>query len=544
ITYAQPYSQLSSLVPNLSSTTWGNWDPNATATATDTNDPYGQAAWSAQWVSASIALTTGRYSTTVSPTPVPTSELITPPPEYFGPTDCFNFPKDFIFGVAGAAGQCEGAVAMEGKSPSILEKSVTEPSNSYVTNEHYFLYKQDIERLASIGVKYYSFSIPWTRILPFTYPGTPVNQQAIDHYDDLINFVIEKGMAPIITLIHLDTPYVFWNFGTVSQEISDLGAGDGKFGSQEFEDAFVNYGKILMTHFADRVPIWMTYDEPFLQSNNATGVYHIIKSHARIYHFYKDVLKGTGKIGLKLNDNFGVPKDPNNASDVEAANHFNSLQIGIFANPIYLGLDYPDSVKNTLPGFDLNSTDLAYFSGTADFIGVDPYTAVVISSPPGGISACTANETSSLRPYCVTEGSTNIFGWKIGLHSQYDTMYQSPKYLRTYLSYLYNTFHIPVMATDFGFPTHSEADWHLEDQLYDSSRTLYYQSYLTEMLKAIWLDGVDVMGALAWTWADNWEFGSYDHRFGLQTVDRDTMERRYKRSFFDVMDFVGARMGP
>jgi len=58
---------------------------------------------------------TGVYSTTVSPTPVPTSELVLPPQNYFGPTDCYDFPSDFVFGVAGSAGQIEGAAAREGR---------------------------------------------------------------------------------------------------------------------------------------------------------------------------------------------------------------------------------------------------------------------------------------------------------------------------------------------------------------------------------------------------------------------------------------------
>lgn len=126
---------------------------------------------------------TGIYSTTVSPTPVPSAELVLPPRDYFGPRDCYYFPDNFIYGVAGSASQIEGAISQEGKAPSsadIIAKDL--PSQDYVTNENYYLYKQDIERLAAIGVKYYSFSIPWTRILPFAIPGSPVNQQAIDHY--------------------------------------------------------------------------------------------------------------------------------------------------------------------------------------------------------------------------------------------------------------------------------------------------------------------------------------------------------------------------
>ena len=36
-------------------------------------------------------------------------------------------------------------------------------------------------------------------------------------------------------------------------------------------------------------------------------------------------------------------------------------------------------------------------------------------------------------------------------------------------------------------------------QQYDFERTLYYQSFLREMLKSIYEDGVNVVGALAWS---------------------------------------------
>ena len=262
LTYASAYSDLSSLVPNLSTTTWGNWDPNATAQATDTANPYGNAAWTNLWVSAKIANFTEipLYTTTVSPTAVPTSELILPPPDYFTPTDCYTFPEDFVFGVAGSASQIEGAVAMEGKSPSLMEILAGEGrSKDYITNENYYLYKQDIERLASMGIKYYSFSIAWTRILPFALAGTPVNQAGLDHYSDLIDFVLEKGMVPTVTMFHFDTPLQFFG-GNNSQAADDalIGYVNGGYQNETFTEAFVYYGKILLTHYADRVPIWFT----------------------------------------------------------------------------------------------------------------------------------------------------------------------------------------------------------------------------------------------------------------------------------------------
>lgn len=36
-------------------------------------------------------------------------------------------------------------------------------------------------------------------------------------------------------------------------------------------------------------------------------------------------------------------------------------------------------------------------------------------------------------------------------------------------------------------------------QQYDLERTLYYQSFLREMLKSIYEDGINVVGALAWS---------------------------------------------
>lgn len=457
-----------------------------------------------------------------------------------------------MLGVAGSACQIEGAIADEGRTPVLTDvTTVSNPNaaSNYVTNENYYLYKQDIERIASMGVKYYSFSVPWTRILPFVLPGTPVNKQGLDHYDDLVKFVLSKGMLPTITLIHTDAPLQF--YPNISDTLIVPGTGgigyiDSAFQRSykniSFEDAFVHYGKVLMTHFADRVPIWFTFNEPLLGARNGKSIDAVLKAHARLYHFYKEDINGTGQISLKFNDNFGVPRDPQNPADVAAANHFNSFQLATFANPIFLGQDYPSSYKDTIQDYvPLSAADLAYINGTADFFSIDPYTATVVSPPPDtSIKDCAANISHPLRPYCVTQSTTTTTGWNIGYRSQ-SYVYITPTYFRTYLSYLWNTFRSPIAITEFGFPVFGEAEKALADQLFDSPRSWYYQSFLTEMLKAMWEDGVKVIGAFAWSFADNWEFGDYDAHFGVQTVNRTTQVRRYKKSFFELVDFVESR---
>ncbi|KAF2023376.1 beta-glucosidase-like protein [Setomelanomma holmii] len=553
--YAPTYASLSSLIPNLTTTQWGDWQSGSNATATDIANPYGNASWSALWSAVPwVNFTKGIYSTTVAPTPVPSSELVLPPPEVFGPQDCYFFPANFMLGVAASAVQIEGAVADEGRTPVHMDVlSLLSPgsSDNFIANENYYLYKQDIERIAAMGGKYYRFSIPWTRILPFVLPGTPVNHQGLAHYDELINFVLEKGMLPAIVLHHTDSPLQFYS------DISDIpiasGTGIGyidsgfqkTYNNVSFQDAFVNYGKIVMSHYADRVPIWWTFNEPLLGSRNGKSIDAVVKSHARLYHFYHDEIKGHGKVSLTFNDNFGVPRNPNDAADVDAANHFNSFQLATFANPIFLGQDYPESYTSTIADYvPLTAEDLHYVNGTADFFSIQPYTATVVTPPPNGtIASCASDPSHPLRPYCVAQSTTTTTGWNIGYRSQ-SYVYLTPAYFRTYLNYLYNKFRAPVAVTEFGFPVFGEAEKEQPDQEFDSPRSWYYQSYLNEGLKAIWEDGVDFIGAFAWSWADNWEFGDYDAYFGIQTVNRTTQERRYKKSFFDFVDFVESKRQP
>lgn len=212
-TFAKPYKILSSLVANQTTTTW------ATITSpTDSDAKYGNVAWSSLWLDFNV--TAPPFTTTVSPTALPSTELVKPTPLPFSVYDFgsrnYKFPKGFHYGFAGAALQVEGAIKNEGRGPSITEnefkglyaaqKGGGPPD---ISNLNYYLYKQDIARLAAVGVKSYSFSISWPRIVPFGPPGSPVNQEGIDHYDDLINTILEYGMEPIVTLHHFDAPIYY-----------------------------------------------------------------------------------------------------------------------------------------------------------------------------------------------------------------------------------------------------------------------------------------------------------------------------------------------
>uniref|UniRef100_A0A060TDK4 ARAD1D48444p n=1 Tax=Blastobotrys adeninivorans TaxID=409370 RepID=A0A060TDK4_BLAAD len=485
----------------------------------------------------------GIYSTTVEPTPIPSSELVLPPSDPFTFDDKLSFPKDFMLGVAGSAGQIEGAVADEGRTPTVLEiaGSIGGASNNFVTNENYYLYKQDIARLAAMGVKYYSFSIPWSRILPFVLPGTPVNQKALDHYDDLINTVLEYGMLPAVTLNHRDVPVMFLS-DRPPQNITFGGYSTG-YHNKQWTEAFVNFGKIVMAHFADRVPVWVTVGEPNLAMGTAQGGKNIMLAHAQLYKFYHDDIKGQGMVGIKFGYNYGAPLSPQNQADLEAVQRYNDINLGCIMNPLLLGENYPDSWiqlwNNTGQDFRLSPEELSYVAGTMDYIGFDAYTAAVIS-PLEDTQACISNPSHPNWPLCVTQAEADQHGWAIGYRSN-AYPYTTPSYFRESLNYVWNTFKKPILVAEVGFPEFHEADKQLQDQLFDSARSVYFRSYLNAMLEAIHYDNVHILGIHAWSFVDNWEFGDFSQHYGLQAVNLTTQQRFYKKSFFDFVDFYRQR---
>lgn len=540
-----PSASMSAVMPSgVVTTTWKKG-----VSASDYDNPYGQAEWNRRWATfmPNVSISTASISTTVQPTPIPSSSLIMPPDSGFSyrneKSRGLDFPPDFIFGVASSANQIEGAIQDEGRTPSVLDYFNFNAGSApdYVAEWNYYLYKEDIARIAAIGAPAYSFSISWTRILPFARKGTPVNKEGIDHYNDLINTCLEYGVQPIVTMVHADEPYEFvMEGGNIQDAYLSLNSGGG---NETFVDSFVYYASILFAHYGDRVPVWFTINEPYYEAGNLLGMYNFIEAHTRVYDLYKS-MGGKGMMSYKNADNFGVPLNPNNQSDIDAANRYQDYLLGIISNPIYLGEDVPESVTSTCTNESkrLTPDQLARYKGKSDFYAIDPYTAAFITQPPGGIEACAKDPSHPLWPNCVTSLSVSENDWQIGFYSN-SYPYMTPTYFRAFMNYIWDTYRPPaIMITEFGFPVWAEAEASLDSQRNDLIRSLYYESYLTEILNCIHEDGIKINGALAWSMLDNWEFGSFDQHFGIQAVNPKTMERTYKRSFFDFINFFHSHM--
>lgn len=93
----------------------------------------------------------------------------------------------------------------------------------------------------------------------------------------------------------------------------------------------------------------------------------------------------------------------------------------------------------------------------------------------------------------------------MGPHDAY-FMWATPTYLRTALAYMYDTYRKPVAITEFGFPRSTAYALDVPSIQYDVLRSEYY-----------------------------------GYEFGLQYNERGTQTRSFKRSFFDLVDFVESR---
>ncbi|KAK0585290.1 hypothetical protein LWI29_026318 [Acer saccharum] len=81
---------------------------------------------------------------------------------------------------------------------------LTDFSNADVAVDQYHLFAEDIQLMKDMGMDAYRFSIAWSQIFPNG--SGEINQAGVDHYNNLINALLAKGIEPYVTLYHWDLP--------------------------------------------------------------------------------------------------------------------------------------------------------------------------------------------------------------------------------------------------------------------------------------------------------------------------------------------------
>ncbi|KAJ8760831.1 hypothetical protein K2173_021869 [Erythroxylum novogranatense] len=458
-----------------------------------------------------------------------------------------SFPKGFTFGTASAAFQFEGAVKEDGRGASIWDTfshtfgKIIDFSNADVAVDQYHRFNEDVELMKDMGMDAYRFSISWTRIYPNA--TGQINQAGIDHYNNLINALLAKGIEPYVTLYHWDLP----------QALTDKYSG---WLSPRIVNDFAAYAETCFQNFGDRVKHWIVINEPhtFTVQGYGTGLeapgrcslrlicsegnsavepyivaHHVILSYATVADIYKKKYKEQqgGSLGVSFDAVWYEPAS-NSTEDIEAAKRAQEFQLGWFLDPLMFG-DYPSSMRSRvgrrLPKFSESETSL--IKGSLDFVGINHYTSLYASD--------SSNNTVGvlLKSTLDDSGTVSLHGKAIGDRANSIWLYIVPEGMRSIMNYVKERYgNPPVYVTENGMDDPNSKFISLKDALKDEKRIKYHHDYLTNLLASIKEDGCNVKGYFIWALLDNWEWSAgYTSRFGLYFVDyRDNLNRYPKAS--------------
>ena len=115
-----------------------------------------------------------------------------------------RFPSGFLWGAATSAHQVEG-----GNPHSDWWRFERQPgrirdgSDTSVACDSWNRYQEDFDLLAGLGLNAYRMSIEWSRIQP---APDRIDHGALDRYRDMLDGLRDRGIRPVVTLLHFTLP--------------------------------------------------------------------------------------------------------------------------------------------------------------------------------------------------------------------------------------------------------------------------------------------------------------------------------------------------
>ena len=418
-----------------------------------------------------------------------------------------QFPKDFVWGVATAAAQIEGAAFVDGRGPSIwdvfsrLPGTIKNGGIPDVCCDSYHNIDRDVTMLHELGVKAYRMSFSWSRILP---DGIgPVNPEGIAYYKKLIGALKAAGIQINATIYHWDLPYAL--------QVK------GGFGNREIIQWYLNYASVLFDNFGEDVDYWVTFNEPIATYvGHAKGffapglqdekyarqcIHHLLLCHGEAVKLFRERQLQHTKIGIVVDVWKHYPARAENAQDVESATLNNEIEgYGMFLHPLFLG-GYSDILKEHMQKNGLTPRmepgDLETIHQKLDFYGLNFYNGLYDN----------ADEIQK-----QAEGGNFQNKPETHLEAVYDVLHM-----------LVETYHvdIPIYITENGVAQDDCPE--RESLLSDRERIDYVAETLKWVHKAM-EDGIDVRGYYLWSLMDNFEWSAgFAARFGVYYTDYETL---------------------
>ncbi len=473
-----------------------------------------------------------------------------------------SFPKNFLWGGATAANQCEGAWDVGGKGPTVSDfstaGSLREPRyTTYVTKEgktgkammfeplpegakrtvfegyyypyhegidFYHRYKEDIALFAEMGFKLFRMSVSWARIYPKGIEEEP-NQEGLDFYRNVFLELKKYGIEPLVTIFHYDLPVY------LEEEL-------GGFVNRRLIDCFEKYAETLFREYNGLVKYWLTFNEinsPILIRNYLPNYpKEAVRASLQSLHHQFVASARAVRAAHRINPEMmvgamlaGVCSYPLTSNPDDVLANQRRLQDEFFYSGDTMARGaYPYYAKRLWDEYDVTlSTEPQDFvdlrEGKVDMVTFSYYSTGCITTDENAEKAKGNFTTGAKNPYL----KYSEWGWSI-----------DGKGLRYFLNELYGRYGLPLMVVENGLGAVDELE---EDgSVHDPYRIAYTREHVLAM-KAALADGVQLLGYTYWGCIDlvSASTGEMKKRYGFIYVDRDndgsgTLKRYKKDSFY------------
>ncbi|MFI7895866.1 GH1 family beta-glucosidase [Streptomyces sp. CACIS-1.16CA] len=431
-------------------------------------------------------------------------------------SDLTALPADFTWGVATAAYQIEGAVAEDGRSPSIWDTFSHTPGKvdggdtGDTACDHYHRVPEDIGLIKRLGADAYRFSIAWPRVVPGG--DGPVNKAGLDFYDRLVDGLLEAGVTPFATLYHWDLPQV----------LQDRGG----WTVRETSEHFAAYASHVVERLDDRVKDWATLNEPLcsawighLEGRMAPGLTDLTAAVRASYHLHLGhglavqairAASSDARVGI-VNNLSPIEPAGGSEADLAAARRADGHINRWWLDPI-LGRGYPqDMLEEYGVELPVQPGDLETIAAPLDWLGLNYYFRQIVTADPDGTAP-------HARQVSVPGARLTHMDWEV--HAE------GLEQLLLRLTEEYGVQRIYVTENGSAYEDVVAAD----GSVHDPERVRYLEEHLAACARAV-AGGAPLAGYFAWSLMDNFEWAyGYDKRFGLVHVDYATQRRTVKSS--------------
>ena len=431
-----------------------------------------------------------------------------------------RFPEGFVWGVAAAAPQVEGAAREDGKGESIWDRFARHPGavkggdTPEVACDHYHRYESDAALMRDLGIRHYRLSVAWPRVVPDG--DGPINPRGLDFYDRLIDALLARGITPWVTLFHWDLP----------QPLEDRGG----WLARATAEAFRRYAEAVVGRLGDRVARWFTLNEiPCIIGNGYgngsfapgrrvdaralnEGYHHALLAHGHAVAVVRALGGRQARVGL-VHNHLPPPPIPvtETDEDIAAARAVYERDNRQLLGPLYHGR-YPEAFLEAA-GRDAPSVaagDLELIAQPTDYLGLNPYAGDFVRAGPDG------------RPEVLPFPRQYPRGDLPWLNITPQCLYWAVRFAAEVFGVRTTLITENGAAFDDAMTPGGE--------VLDLDRREYLRQHLLALHRAI-AEGFDVRGYFVWSILDNFEWAEgYGKRFGLVHVDYATQRRTPKLS--------------